>query len=100
MAEAIAVIGFVASIAQLVDYGQKVIKRLDEFSSATTDVPESFRSIRLRLALVIETFQRVQAQAAAHRISEAATNVLKPVVESSLDRTRELTKILDKAIPT
>jgi N-terminal domain on NACHT_NTPase and P-loop NTPases/NB-ARC domain len=100
MAEAFAVIGIVASIAQLVDYGLKIIKRLDEFSSATTDLPESFRSVRVRLALIIETFQRVQAQAEADRISETTANVLKPVVESSLDHTQELTKILDKAIPT
>jgi hypothetical protein len=36
------------------------LEDVDEFSSATTEVPESFRSIQVQLALVIETLRRVQ----------------------------------------
>jgi hypothetical protein len=36
------------------------LEDVDEFSSATTEVPESFLSIQVRLALVIETLRGVQ----------------------------------------
>jgi hypothetical protein len=99
MAEALAVIGLVAAITQFVDYGYKVVKRLDEFTSATSEVPESFRSIQTRLQRVIETLKRVQVRAGAGRFSEADAQALKPVVQSSLAHAQELTSIIDKAVP-
>lgn len=99
MAEALAVIGLVAAITQFTDYGCKVVARLDEFTSAISDVPESFRSIQSRLQLVLETLKRVQVRASAGRVSDAAAQALKPVVERSLAHAQELSFIIDKAVP-
>jgi hypothetical protein len=75
MAEAVAVLGLVSAIVQLVDFSSKVIHRLHEFTSATTDVPDSFQSIKVQLPLFVTTLQRVQAQADAGHISDVAAQV-------------------------
>ena len=65
MAEAAAVIGLVASIASLIDLSAKVVSRLQEFTSKTSDIPESFRSLSIQLPLLTATLQQIQAQAQA-----------------------------------
>jgi N-terminal domain on NACHT_NTPase and P-loop NTPases len=99
MTEAIAVIGLLSSIVQLVDFGTKLIDRLDEFASATEDVPVSFRSIKSQLPLAIITLQRVEEQARSGRVRDADAQALKPVVDNSLDETKKLTQFLDSAVP-
>jgi hypothetical protein len=100
MAEAAAVLGLVSAIVQLVDFSNKVIHRLHEFTSATTDVPESFQSIKVQLPLFVTTLQRIQAQADAGHISDVAAQALRPIVDSSLANVQTLTTILDKVAPT
>ena len=51
MAEALAVVGLVSSIVQFVDFGTKIIRRLEEFTSNAGDVPKTFRSIQAQLPL-------------------------------------------------
>lgn len=57
MAEAAAVIGLVASIASLVELTAKVVSRLHDFTSKSSEVPESFRSLSTRLLLLTATLQ-------------------------------------------
>jgi hypothetical protein len=66
MAEAVAVIRLVSAIVQLVDYGTKIIKRLNEFQSDIDQVPQTFRDIKNQLPLLLNTLQRTKAQAAEH----------------------------------
>ncbi len=100
MAEAVAFISLLSSIIQLVDFGTKLITRLDDFTSATEEVPASFRSIKSQLPLAINTLQRVQEQAREGRISDADARALKPVIDNCLQQTKDLTAILDRAVPT
>jgi N-terminal domain on NACHT_NTPase and P-loop NTPases len=99
MAEAVAVISLLSSIIQLVDFGTKLIDRLDEFVSATEDVPLSFRSIKSQLPLAIITLRRVEEQARSGRVSDVDAQALKPVIDNSLDETKKLTGFLDSAVP-
>ncbi len=46
MAEAVAVIGLVSAIVQLVGFGSKIVNRLDEFQSNVDQVPQTFRDIK------------------------------------------------------
>ena len=41
MAEAAAMVGLVASIASLVELSAKIVARLYDFTSKTSDIPES-----------------------------------------------------------
>lgn len=100
MAEAAAVLGLVSSIVQLVDFSNKVIHRLHEFTSATADIPESFQSIKIQLPLFVTTLQRIQVQADAGRISDVSAQALGPIVEGSLAQVQTLTTILNKVVPT
>lgn len=45
MAEPPAVVGLAASIASLIDLVAKVTARLHEFTSQTSEVPDSFRAL-------------------------------------------------------
>src|SRR5438045_2879287 len=99
MAEALAVVGLVSSIVQFVDFGTKIIRRLEEFTSNAGDVPKTFRSIQAQLPLIIDALERTRAQGDAGRISDKSAQALKPVLDDSLERVEFLSHILDKAIP-
>ena len=62
MAEAAAIIGLISSIASLIDLSAKVVSRLHEFTSKTSDIPESFRSLSIRLPLLTATLQRFRVR--------------------------------------
>ena len=99
MAEALAIIGFVAAIADLVELGKKVIGRLNEFDSARKEVPESFRAIATQLPLYLDTLQLMKAQAETGDISSTSAQALERVVSTSIDLTKKLENILAKALP-
>ena len=63
MVEAAATIGLVASIASLIDLSAKAVSRLHEFTSKTSDLPEWFRFLSVRLPLLTATLQRNHTQA-------------------------------------
>jgi hypothetical protein len=99
MAETLAVIGLVSTIAQFVDFGFKVVDRLDEFKSELNEVPKTFGEIKIQLPLIIDTLDRTQNQANAGRVSEATARALKPLVNSCLEQVKLLSEILDQTVP-
>src|SRR5271156_3775480 len=99
MAEAAAVLGLVSAIVQMIDFGTKVIDRLNDFASAAHDVPQSFRAIKTQLPLFIATLRRMESQAKGGRIGATAVQALRPVVDSSLYHTQILTTTLEKIVP-
>jgi hypothetical protein len=60
MAEAIAVIGLVASIVQLVDFSSRVLHRLEEFQAGLGEIPMSFRHIKAELPVLQDTLQQTR----------------------------------------
>jgi hypothetical protein len=60
MAEALAAVGLAASIATLVEFSTKIIKRLDEFAAAKDNIPKSSRDIKGKLLLVSNTVRRMR----------------------------------------
>jgi hypothetical protein len=99
MAEAAAIIGLVGSIASLIDLSAKVVSRLHEFTSKTLDIPESFRSLVIRLPLLTETLGRIQAQAQARRLSDDVTEALKAVIDSILTQVSVVQTCLSDILP-
>lgn len=100
MAEAAAIIGLVASIASLVDVSAKVISRLHEFASKSSDIPESFRSLRIRLPLLTVTLQQIQSQAEAGRLPDDVTKALKDVVNNTFEQVSTVQVCLSKVLPS
>ena len=100
MAEAAAVIGLVASIASLVELTAKVVTRLHEFSSKTSEVPESFRSLSARLPLLTATLHRIQSQAEDGRFPDDVTKALKAVVDDIMKQVSDIQISLSEVLPS
>src|SRR5437764_13589093 len=90
MAETVAAIGLVASVASLINVSAKVVSRLHEFTSKTSDIPESFRSLSIQLPLLTSTLQQIQAQARAGRLPDDVTKALKAVVDSTFKQVSDV----------
>jgi hypothetical protein len=57
MAEAFAVVGVVSNIVQLVDFGAKVLHRLNNFQYSLGNIPKSFRHIKAELPILLDTLE-------------------------------------------
>jgi hypothetical protein len=97
--EPLAVIGLVSAIVQFVDFGTKVVGRLNGFRQSINEVPKTFRKINDQLPLLIDTLRRTQSQADAGHVGEETAKALKPVVEGCLVQVKQLEDILVKALP-
>ena len=99
MAEAIAILGLVTSIASLVDLSTQIVSRLREFTSRTSDVPKSFRALSTRLPLLTAILQRITTQAQAGRLPDDVTKALRDVVDSTLAQVSIVQTCLSGIIP-
>lgn len=99
MAGAVAIVGLVASTASLVELSAKVVSRLHEFTSKSSDVPKSFRSLWVRLPLLTVTLQHIQSQAEAGHLLEDVTKALKPVVDDTFEQVLAVQTCLSKILP-
>lgn len=100
MAEAVAIIGLGASIASLVDLSAKVVSRLHDFTSKSSEVPESFRSLSTRLPLLTATLQHIQSQAEDGRLLDDMTKALKAVVDDTSKQVSDIQISLPKVLPS
>ena len=100
MAEGIAIVGLVASIASLVDFSAKMISRLQEFTSKSADIPESFRSLWTRLPLLTVILQYIQSQAKTGHVPDDAAKALQTVVDNTSEHVSNLQIQLTKVLPS
>ncbi|KIW09712.1 hypothetical protein PV08_12055 [Exophiala spinifera] len=100
MAEAVAIIGLVSSIASLFELSVGIVSRLHDFTSKTSEVPESFRSLTIRLPLLTETLQRIQTQANSHRLPDDVTKALTAVVRNTSEQLLAIQTRLSKILPS
>lgn len=68
MAEAVAVVGLIAAIIQIVDLGKSIVQRLQDFRSKTNEIPGVFRDICTQLPLLLSDLERTKEQAKASEI--------------------------------
>jgi hypothetical protein len=99
MAEAIAVIAVVSSIVQLVDFTSKIIARIDEFSSGTTNIPKSLSHLKAELPLVVRTVQQIQEAINAGCFPKECATALQPAVQGCQESVAEISLILEKTLP-
>src|SRR5271155_498943 len=93
MAEALAVVGIVASIVQLVDFSSKVLSRLNEFQS------NSFRNVKVELPLLLDTLKHVNKDISASLIADEIQKSLLPVIEACQTQIESLDAVLVKTLP-
>ncbi|KAI4121570.1 MAG: hypothetical protein LQ338_006293 [Usnochroma carphineum] len=100
MAEAIAIISFVSAVAGLVDISSRALNRLNEFHSASQEVPESFRHISAQLPIVLDGLRRTEARAKAGHVDSRTQEALVPTIEGCRDRVASLHEILEEVLPS
>src|SRR5271170_3700626 len=99
MAEALAVVGIIANIAQLVDFGSKILHRLSEFQSSVEDVPESFRHIKAELPVLLDTLQQTKEAIEAGSVRDETKKALLPAIEGCRIQIKSLDDVLLKVLP-
>lgn len=100
MAEAAAVVGLIASIASLVDLSAKVASRLHDFTSKSSDVPESFRSLQTRLPLLTVTLQHIRSQVVAGHLPQDVTRALNAVINNTCEQISTIQISLSTILPS
>lgn len=99
MAEALTIVGVVASVAQLVDYSTTVLYRLKEYQSSLGEVPKSFRQISKELPLLLHTIQQIQDAIDAGSVGIETEKALLPVVKGCHGQLELLQRILVRTLP-
>ena len=99
MAEALAVVGIVASIVQLVDFSSKILSHLDEFRSGAEEVPKSFRHIKVELPLLQDAFRLIKEAIDAGSVGNGTKRALLPAIQGCREQVAELDAILAKTLP-
>ena len=99
MAEALAVVGIVASIIQLVDFSTAVLARLDDFQSNVGEIPKTFRHIKVELPLLQETLQKTRDKIEHGAIEDSTKAALLPAVEGCKIQIEALNGVLDEILP-
>ena len=100
MAEAIAVVGVVASIVQLLDFSSGILHRLDEFQSSLGEIPKSFRHIKVELPVLRETLQQTKEAIDAGYVSDKTKTALIPAIQGCMEQIESLHIILAEILPT
>lgn len=99
MAEALAVVGIVANIVQLVTFGSQVLKRLEEYQSKLGDIPEAFRHIKAELPVLLDALRQTQSAIDAGSIPDESKTALLPAVEGCRVQIKLLDEVIAKALP-
>ena len=98
-AEALAVIGIVANIIQLVDFSGKVISRIKEYSGDVHKVPKAFRETQTVLPLIANALQKIQEQVSRDQVPEEECKARQPVLKGCEAKLAELNAIFENALP-
>jgi hypothetical protein len=98
MAEAIAVIGVVSSIVQLIDFTSSVFHRLDDFQSSLGDVPKSLQHLKAQLPVLQHVLEQTSKAIDAGSVKSEVQKLLIPVIEGCTEQIKLLEGILAKVL--
>ena len=99
MAEAIAVVGVVASIVQLVDFGSKVLHRLNDFQSSLEDIPNTFKHVKCELLILLETLNQTKDAVEKGSIKEETKKALLLVIDGCQMQISQLDDLISRSLP-
>jgi len=91
MAE-LAIVGVIANIVQLVDFGTKIIGRVREFQSAVGEAPQSLHDLTINLSVLIKTVDLIQRTAESYDVNT------KLALEQLITKCLKDVKLLDELI--
>lgn len=95
--EPLSAIGLAAAVAQFIDVGFKIGKRLTEYNKASpSEVPRSLQSIDRQLPLLINALQRVKNDVEVNKFDLDTRCILKGVISGCASLVEEVETILNK----
>ncbi|KAF2184564.1 hypothetical protein K469DRAFT_780977 [Zopfia rhizophila CBS 207.26] len=100
MAEAFAVVSIITNIIRLVDFGSRVLTRLEEYQPKLGDIPEAFRNIKAELPILLDALQQTKAAIDAGSMRGETKKALLSAVEGCGVQIKSLDNIIVKAVPT
>lgn len=99
MAEALAVVGIVANIIQIIDFGSRALNRLEEYQSKLGDIPETFAHTKVELPVLLDALRKTQTAINAGSIGDESKQALLPAIEGCGVQIRLLNDVIAKALP-
>lgn len=99
MAEALAAVGIVANIIQLVDFGSRVLKRFEEYQSKLGEIPEAFRHIKAELPVLLDTLRQTKVAIDTGSIQDETKKALLPAIEGCGVQIKSLDDVIMKVLP-
>lgn len=99
MAEALIVVGAVASVIQLVDFTSKVFDRVNNYIHRVDEVSENLRDITIHLPLFIDAMHRIQFHIDLGSFNLQTTPALKLLIDECFSQMNALDDLLTKLNP-
>lgn len=99
MAEALAVVGVVASIVQLVDFGSRVLLRLNEFQSSVGEIPKTFQHIKAELPVLLDTLEQTKTAIQNGSVRDETKKALLPAIDGCRTQIGLLNIVIGKVLP-
>lgn len=99
MVDALAAVGIVANIVQLVDIGTRVLKRLDQYQSTLAEIPEAFRHIKSELPVLLDALRQTKAAIDAGSLQDESKRALLPAMEGCSVQIKALDEVIEKVLP-
>jgi hypothetical protein len=96
MAEALAIVGLVSSIAQLVSFSSKIVHQLHELHDSLDEVPSPLRDIKIELPLLVDTLERTKKQAEDGYFSKNTQEAIWRVVNGCQSQVERLNEVLEQ----
>jgi hypothetical protein len=99
MAEALAVVGLGSNIVQSVDFGSKIVERLNDLASEADELPKTFQAVKVRLPILIDMLRRAEQQTSAGHVNLETATAMAPLIDACLTEVKHLQTIFDMALP-
>ncbi|TVY19417.1 Nephrocystin-3 [Lachnellula arida] len=97
--EVLAVVGIIANITALVDFGLEVYDRATTFKDGASNIPKAFRSTVEVLPLVKTTLQQTEKRIQEGDVDTESCQALTKVLDGCLEALTELNTIFQSVLP-
>ena len=92
-------LGLAVTVITLCSYGMAVAKQINEYSSTSTDVPQSLAPIKAQLPLLFDALKRTVPPIQAGRISPESHKILEDVVSECKTQVHNLEALVHRILP-
>ena len=99
MAESLVAFGVAANVIAVVDFGTKVLKRLEEYREAVQELPKTFHDASIQVGLLVDYINNIQEADRTGALSRTAAKRLRPAILECEKMVKELNKILERTLP-